>query len=272
MSGNLWWHLDRLYLALGRAAGRERRARAMLDLPAVQNPALVAPPAGRLLVLAPHPDDEAIGCGGTLLRLDQRDEHVEVVLMTAGDQGREDWEPARTVATRAREMEEAMRLLGLSRLHRLPGRDGALAEQPELAEPMRALIDRLRPDAVLLPAFTDPHLDHLHTNLIFLEAARGLLPGTTPVWGYEVWGPCPANVTVDISGVAQEKARAVAAHVSQNELLRFSEASLGLNLHRAMQVNYQLDPALTHAEAFLRLPLSEYQTLAAGWLARVRGR
>ena len=261
--------LDRIYLKLGRASGRELRVRALLAARALQSPARARPPAGRVLVVTPHPDDEAIGCGGTLLLIPDRRERVAVALLTGGEEGRSDWAPEATAAARRAEMARGLERLGLERLHLLPGADGRLGEQPGLVTALRRVLQTERPAAIFLPWFMDAHPDHAQANRLLLEAARGVLPDATPLWAYEVWSPCPANVAVEITAVAEAKAAAIAAHASQDSLMRYSEAVLGLNRYRAMQVNWEADPGRTHAEAFVRMPLGRYRELALRWFETI---
>lgn len=263
--------LERIHLTLARPLGRARRTAEMCRRPGVERMALVEPPSrGRLLVIAPHPDDEAIGCGGTILRAAAAGAEVTCVLLTGGELGRPGAEPDATARRRRDEMLAGARMLGITRLEWLPGRDQELARQPELAGLLRALLTELKPDAVFLPFYLDAHLDHRMANEFFIEAAAGTLAPECPVWAYEVWSPCAANVAVDISGQAEAKAAAIAAHASQDDVMHYSRAMLGLNAYRALQVNWQGDAALTHAEAFLGLSLEDYRALAGPWLEKGR--
>jgi LmbE family N-acetylglucosaminyl deacetylase len=254
--------LDRAYLKLGRVLGRDQWSRATLLARSIELPRLAPPPTGRWLVLAPHPDDETIGCGGAILRHKRRREMVECVLMTGGDYG----DRPEGEHPRAEEMRAALDVLGVERLEFLDGRDRRLAFQPELVDQLRERLRRSPPNHVFLPAYSEANVDHAWTNLIFLEAATGVLDPKTPVWGYEVWRPCPANVGVDVSLVIDEKLRALRRHASQLKSLRYDEAILGLNRYRSIQVNMRLDPTMTHAEAFARLPLEAYAAVARQWL------
>jgi len=255
--------LGKAYLKLARPLGREARARAWVQLPFIQSPDRVAAPTGRALVIAPHPDDESIGCAGTLLLNEDRGREVEIALLTGADY-RFDEEGSE----RGAEMRKCAAILGVETVHCLPGNDQKLAEQPELTGDLRRLIERLRPRIVFVPFFMDAHIDHRAANDLFLAAAKGTLPDNTPVWAYEVWSNCPANVAVDISAVAATKASAISAHLSQEARMSYAESILGLNRYRALQINWRGDPTLTHAEAFVRLPFSEYRALAEPWLHR----
>jgi len=161
MNEALWRWLDRLYLGLSRPLGRAARTQALLREPFVQNPPLVAPPTqGRIVVLAPHPDDEAIGCGGTLRLAALGGAEVHCLLMTGGELGDAAGAPGETARVRRAEMQACAGLLGLTAVHELSGRDQRLAGRPELVDEMRNYLLELQPVALFLPFYMDAHIDH----------------------------------------------------------------------------------------------------------------
>lgn len=122
---------------------------------------------GRTIVLAPHPDDETLGCGGTLLRLKEEGcASLCWVLMTrmaveAGYDG---------AAIRRRETEIAQvgRLFGFERTIQLPFSAAMLDIVPthELVRALAAVFDDLQPETLLLPFPSDAHSDHRRTFAI----------------------------------------------------------------------------------------------------------
>src|SRR5438309_11946363 len=67
-----------------------------------------------VLVIAPHPDDESIGCGGTICLHADRGDRVAAVFLTSGAMGLPDLSEGDAPRTRARESEEAAGALGIS--------------------------------------------------------------------------------------------------------------------------------------------------------------
>ena len=73
----------------------------------------------RILVLAPHPDDESIGCGGTLCRHVQQGDEVHVVFLTSGEKGGHGRSEAATIQVREAEAHpRGARVLGGNCGHR----------------------------------------------------------------------------------------------------------------------------------------------------------
>lgn len=146
-------------------------------------------PAGcRLVVVAPHPDDEILACGGLLAACVQNGKPVCVLALTDGDASHGTHDPAAMrslAAVRRHESAEGLRLLGVGpqdvvRWH-LP--DGQLSmHQAEIA--MR-LTDWLAPNDIVLTTWcADGHPDHDAAGRAVLSAcqALGCRSLQAPVW------------------------------------------------------------------------------------------
>lgn len=211
-------------------------------------PAVVdAPAACRVLVLAPHMDDEVFGCGGTLAKCVASGGEVVVVYLTDGSKGyaREPtrtWSAAEVLALEARlverrkeEARQVGKLLGLSEPIFLDLPDEALDVTPQAVRLLADAMCRVAPDVVYLPFLNDPSPDHWLTNCLFVEAAlqTGLSP-TVPCWGYETWAPVVTNAIVDITDVIEVKREAMYKFVSQISDYDYPRAILGLNAYRSL--------------------------------------
>lgn len=125
------------------------------------------PTARRVLVVAPHPDDEAIAAWGLMSSLLRQRAHVEVLVVSDGGAshpGSQRWPRPRLVAERRRETLRSMRTLGLAppAITFLRLADGALGSEPrqlriKLARAMRR---RRAPELLVVPEITDAHADH----------------------------------------------------------------------------------------------------------------
>lgn len=229
------------------------------------------PPRGdRLLVLAPHMDDEIFGCGGTLVRCARRGASVTVVYITDGRKGydlrgkphaseaeQERFEEA-LVSQRRDEAAAVGELLGFEAPVFLDCRDGAWSADPQTVRRFSDLLQRQRPTAVFLPFMTDPHRDHWVTNWLFMEAAaRAGLASATECWGYEVWAPLQANSIVDITDVMADKEAAMRRYESQLRCSDFPRAFAGLNSYRSLFARR----GQGYAEAFWSGSLASYRAL-----------
>jgi LmbE family N-acetylglucosaminyl deacetylase len=204
----------------------------------------------RALIVAPHPDDETIGCAGLILRLRRRGVPVTVMVVTDGGASHRHsrrFPHARLVRERAQETRRAVGLLGISaaglRLLALP--DGGLDSlgRRQRARLTRAMAQQHRADLVAMPLPDDAHPDHRDTARACIRRAgqRRL--------GYGVWPKGRAGgpaVALPLGADLARKRQALAAHVTQ--LGRITDDPTG----------FTIDPAT--ARRFLR-PAERYRWL-----------
>ncbi|MFD6176654.1 MULTISPECIES: PIG-L deacetylase family protein [unclassified Isoptericola] len=186
------------------AAGAVRRAaRGVITRTARDVTAAVA--ARDAVVLAPHPDDETLGVGATILRKVAAGARVTVVVVTDGRHSHASpvLPPAELARRRSLEMAEAARRLGLGAdaVRRVGLEDGTVAAHEDaLVDALAALLDELRPAELYTTAAGEPHPDHAAVgraarraaHQAALGAARSSAPGPEvleyPVW---LWGAWP---------------------------------------------------------------------------------
>ena len=252
--------------SLGRAAARAKPlvpARLWPNLLALRSlagsgPVLGRPPLRRVLVLAAHPDDESMGCGGTIALLTDAGADVSVVFASDGEATiGATRSPQVTAALRRQEATAASRILGVDGPPVFLGHpDGALPQAVEaLAASLTALVAEQHPEAVFLPWFLDGHEDHRAMTDVL---ARADLPADLEFWGFEVWTPLPVTRLVDITAVENRKRGALAAHRTAHAAF---DVSAALHLSRWRSVHAQMGSG--SAEAFITAPVRTYLELAA---------
>lgn len=119
---------------------------------------------GRTVVVAPHPDDETLGCGATLLRLKAESAAPLIwILMTRMVEGY-GYAPE-TIALREREIAAVSEIFKFDRLVQLPFAAATLDSQPtnELVKTMAKVFDEVQPETILAPFPGDAHSDHART-------------------------------------------------------------------------------------------------------------
>ncbi len=193
--------------------------------------------AGRgILVVAPHPDDESLGCGGLIAEACARGLPVRVIIVSDGSGSHPNspsYPSERLRTVRERETLEAARVLGLASEHvsflRLPDRfvPSSGPEAEAVAEIIAAMATVCGARMLLATWVHDPHCDHAAASAI-ARLARGRLPHLRvmeyPVWGWALpaeteVGGAPQGVRLDIGRRLEAKCAAVAAHRSQTTAL-----------------------------------------------------
>ena len=217
----------------------------------------------RLLVLAPHPDDEVIGCGGLVAQHLREGRAVRILVATDGAE-------AGDAAQREEESRRAVARLGNATIEFLRFPDRGLDER--VAPLIRQHLLDFRPDLILVPGPIEIHPDHLAFSQIFcgIVQADPLLfadLAIARVAFYEVGQPLRPNVLVDITDVAEEKYAAIAEHVSQGAIRDYTSYARGLNAYRTMT----LAPEARYAEAYYVVDFNSLRTTSFSELRRASG-
>jgi LmbE family N-acetylglucosaminyl deacetylase len=228
-----------------------------LPPPKVARPCTAPPHRGRVLVIAPHPDDEAIGPGATLVLHRRLGDPVEVLFVTTGEHGDNGgrMSAADYVALRRREAQAAAQTLGVQRTEFWDYPDGMVVTEGDLAAVAARLAEQLiatRPDVIYAPHAGEQHSDHHFVALAAdraLQAARARGLGAR-LLGYEVWSPLQPEWAVDVAAVYETKLAAIRCYASQLERNDIPRAVDGLNRYRAVL----LPPGGAYAEVFTEIP------------------
>ena len=191
---------------------------------------------GTTLVVAPHPDDESLACGGLIALLAAAGNRVWVLFVSDGSQshpGSKKFPAPARIKLREAEALEALHLLRVTAAHAfflrlpdaavpMPGADGF----PHAVAHIQSLLNTVQPDTIVLPWRRDPHPDHRACWQLVQAAVGKMDPAPLqleyPLWLWERGAaadlPAPGETTfykIDISSAFPLKQAAIAAHRSQ---------------------------------------------------------
>lgn len=226
----------------------------------------------RLLVLAPHPDDEVIGVGGVVARHLRDGRRVHVVIATDGAEAGS--------GDREAESRRGLALLGEPfELTFLRFADRHLAENVDaLRDRLIAIVRETRPDLILVPSPIEIHPDHVALSTAFCAAVQSddalfADAATARVAFYEVSQTIRPNALVDITPFAEAKYAAIAAHASQLVLRDYVSYARGLNAFRAMTLppGGGQAPSPVYAEAYWIIDLPQLRTMPVSALREAIG-
>lgn len=214
------------------------------------------PVGKRVLVLAPHPDDETIGCGGTLALHRLAGDPIRVVFLTDGSKGTVDAcvSAAQCAQERRKEAIAACDALGISDVVFWEYEDRRLCDSRCSLARLIGLIEDFRPERIYVPSILEFHPDHrMAACLIGDVASTAVGFGDVEVWMYEVNQPVCVNTLVDITDVLDQKKAALAWYASQLQVRPYDAVSLALNRFRSLT----LPEGCTHAEGFFRCSIQD---------------
>jgi LmbE family N-acetylglucosaminyl deacetylase len=207
-----------------------------------------------LLVIAPHPDDESIGCGGSIrLHVNNR-ELVSVLFLTSGEGGLKEIANSEAQAVREAEAMEAAAELGceIAGFLRLP--DYGLAEAlNSLSDALLLSLKSLQPTQIYLPHPGEEHPDHAAVLPALSKALRKSAIPEPWLLGYEVWTPLSRyDLITDITEVWPAKMAAIQKYRSQLASFAYDRAIAGLNQYRGALAGH-----CEYAEVFATLSPNE---------------
>jgi LmbE family N-acetylglucosaminyl deacetylase len=200
-----------------------------------------------VLVVATHPDDEMLGCGGSLALHARRGDRVRVLIVSDGGDG----------ARRAQESRAAAKTIGVEDLVFLDLPDGRVGHEPQLVAWLEKAVIEADAELVYAPSPGESHPDHR-------AVARALLAATAgrPSLRLRLYGtnrPVPANALLDISEVSEAKDTALACFASQLEAQDLIGKARAFD--QAWTINAD-DPQIVRAEGFVELQADRGQGFA----------
>ena len=180
----------------------------------------------RLLVIAPHSDDEVLGCGGLISKIKNEGGKVFVLIFNLGfekDDTKESQEK------RKNEVQEAMNVLKVDDYH-------LVHDQPDNnrdldTEPLHSLIEviestsnvsleKIAPTMVAIPTIFSHHQDHVHVHHACIAALR---PISTPVSNIVLSYEAPEHSRWSASGVFEPNLFVEIDDVIENKIIAFNK-------------------------------------------------
>lgn len=212
-----------------------------------------------VMVVAAHPDDEALGCGGTIARHADSGNKVQVVFMADGVGARKDGGPDKA-KKRVEAAERAAEILGITKTHYLGFPDNQMDSLPliDIVQPLEEIIRKIRPDIIYTHHYGDLNVDHRITHQAVMTACRPQ-PGfpVKEIYAFEVlssteWQTPGVNSFVpncyeNIEGYVRTKIKALEAY---GEEMRGSPHSRSIQGVTALAEHRGFSVGFPFAEAF----------------------
>ncbi len=202
-------------------------------------------PGNKVLVIAPHQDDESIGCGGTLIKHTKAGGRLEIAFCTSGGE------------KRLYEAKDAAKVLGAKISHFLQFDIRSLySNTTQLAERFTELFNRVKPEIVFLPFMIDNHQDHVSISKAFVKANK-MKSVNCMVYAYSVWTTLIPNVVIDISEQWEQKKQAIECYKTQTATRDYVTMASSISKYWSVVKGKNTQ----YCEAFFRATSSEYVSL-----------
>ena len=177
----------------------------------------------RILVIAPHPDDEVMGCGGTIAKYSQKGEEIYLCIATKAYVP--DWSEE-FLKERPKEIEKVNKILGIKRTYFLDFPTVRLDTLPqkELNDAISKVMREVQPEVLYIPHSGDLNKDHRLVFEAALVASRPVVSSVKKILSYETlseteWGsaiePFAPNFYEDINETLEKKIEAMKIYKSE---------------------------------------------------------
>jgi len=180
----------------------------------------------KLLVIAPHSDDEILGCGGLISKVKKGGGKVYILIFNLGFEKNDTKE---SQEKRKNEVQEAMNALKVDNYH-------LVHDQPDNnrdldAEPLHSLIEviestsnvsleKIAPTIVAIPTVFSHHQDHVHVHRACIAALR---PISTPISKIVLSYEAPEHSRWSASGVFEPNLFVEIDDVIENKIMAFNK-------------------------------------------------
>tara|TARA_A200000113_G_scaffold182615_2_gene168816 strand:+ start:681 stop:1532 length:852 start_codon:yes stop_codon:yes gene_type:complete len=204
-----------------------------------------APSNQDILILAPHPDDEVIGMGGTLIQMIQNNCRVKVLYITLSD----DEALVKEATDASKNVGYEIEFLGLEKRN--------ISLDTSALEKFAHKINMTNAKHLFIPFMLDDHDDHRRVSELLQKAYhQGLIETKFCIWAYQVYTALPLNSVVDITNVISKKIEAIRYYRSQFKSRDWAHFAQGLNAFNMRFLSGRNDAS--YAEVFFRASLKNY--------------
>lgn len=199
------------------------------------------------LIIAPHPDDESLGCGGSIIKHSNSGSRVKVIFLTDGDEG--DFKGRfgdRYIELRKASAQRAMTTLGVKDYEFWGYRDRHIASvTEEIIERLNHAVRDFSPSLIYAPSPFEIHPDHKMSSKIGWNISKDT--GLKVIF-YEVIVSLYPNILVDITSEMEKKREAIKSYYTELYYNDYLSKIEGLNRFRTLT----LPETITFAEGFIQ--------------------
>lgn len=183
----------------------------------------------RVIIMAPHPDDEILGCGGVMALFKSKKIEIHVILFTDGEKG---GRQKNIRKLRRAEFVGACDVMGVDYMYFMNGSDGFLKYETELlTEKVKNLINKIRPQYIFMPYIFDMSDDHKAVAEMTINAVEHDIP----LLMYEVWTPIMyPDYYIDVTKYYEQKQQAIKEYKSQEKRYSIAEKTESINRMRSV--------------------------------------
>lgn len=213
----------------------------------------------RVLVIAPHPDDDTFGSGGSLSKLVSRGSEVQVLYVTDGTSELDKISSIRADAIQVCDKLGVKPIFMGCFPKQIPLDDHALSNQ------FISIFSDVDPDIIFITFLLDDHDDHRRVNELLLKLSSELELDDKEIWAYQVYSTVITNVVVDITSEVEMKREMIRMWKNVSGNRDWAHFVLGMN---ASNCRYISSREPKYGETFFVVPMTEYLDICRIYFSR----
>ena len=126
----------------------------------------------KVLVFAPHPDDETLGCSGLLLKLKKNGSNLNWLLFT--EMTKDGGYDVSDIKAKRIQIEKVKKIYNFKKTYELGYNPGSLDEisSSEIITKIKKILSDLKPDTILIPHHADIHTDHQVAHKLIISSSK----------------------------------------------------------------------------------------------------
>jgi LmbE family N-acetylglucosaminyl deacetylase len=163
----------------------------------------------KVIVFAPHVDDETIGLGGTLLKYKEKLSEVYIVYITDGSGATTDLNEDELIKVRKNEAQTLKEIYGIREIIHLDYKDSKVDYRDDkLIRDIKDIIEEINPTIIYMPFLIDSHIDHYNTSIAVLKALENIDnidKKNLKIMCYQVNSPIMAELINNITALTKEQ-------------------------------------------------------------------
>ncbi len=163
----------------------------------------------RVIVFAPHVDDETIGLGGTLFKYKEKSDEVYIVYLTDGSGATTELSEKELISKRRSEAQTLKEIYGIKEIIFLDYKDSKLDYRDDrLIRDLKGVIEDIKPTIIYTPFLIDSHIDHYNTTLAVVNAMENintLDKNNLKILCYQVNSPIMPELITNITALTKEQ-------------------------------------------------------------------
>lgn len=207
---------------------------------------LLVPKNKKIIVIAPHPDDEIFGLGGTLIKLKRNFNEIYIIYLTSKNK---DKFKEKKIKNEIKKINNALKINYLE-LENYPGKINL--KDVEIID----LLKKFQPDIIFCTYLLDDHVDHRSANYFFIRFNKFLKKNIT-IYLYQIYSNIIPNYSIDITDVFKIKKKLIKIYKNVPGNKNWLHYIEGLNLLNSRYL-VKITKKKQYSEIFFKIKLKYY--------------